>query len=58
MPHNLIGPFCLACRISVEWLLTGIGPTRFHAKIFSRATLADCMNLSPTKAQIPSALHG
>ena len=28
MPHNLIVPFCLACRVSVEWLLTGIGPTR------------------------------
>jgi len=28
MPHNLIVPFCLACRASVEWLLTGIGPTR------------------------------
>jgi DNA-binding XRE family transcriptional regulator len=30
MPHNLIVPFCLACRVSVEWLLTGIGPTRSH----------------------------
>lgn len=28
MPHNLIVPFCLACSVSVEWLLTGIGPTR------------------------------
>jgi hypothetical protein len=28
MPHNLIVPFCLACRVSVEWLLTGIGPVR------------------------------
>jgi DNA-binding XRE family transcriptional regulator len=28
MPHNLIVPFCLACRVSVEWLLTGIGATR------------------------------
>lgn len=28
MPHNLIVPFCLACRVSVEWLLTEIGPTR------------------------------
>ena len=28
MPHNLIVPFCLACRVSVEWLLTGIGPIR------------------------------
>ena len=28
MPHNLVVPFCLACRVSVEWLLTGIGPTR------------------------------
>jgi hypothetical protein len=28
MPHNLIVPFCLACRVSVKWLLTGIGPTR------------------------------
>ena len=28
MPHNLIVPFCLACRVSVESLLTGIGPTR------------------------------
>jgi hypothetical protein len=28
MPHNLIVPFCLACRVSVEWLLTGIGPMR------------------------------
>jgi hypothetical protein len=28
MAHNLIVPFCLACRVSVEWLLTGIGPTR------------------------------
>jgi hypothetical protein len=28
MPNNLIVPFCLACRVSVEWLLTGIGPTR------------------------------
>jgi hypothetical protein len=28
MPHNLIVPFCLACRVSVEWLLTGIGPAR------------------------------
>src|SRR4029079_19276863 len=28
MPHNLIVPFCLACRVSVEWLLTGVGPTR------------------------------
>ena len=27
-PHNLIVPFCLACHVSVEWLLTGIGPTR------------------------------
>ena len=26
MPHNLIVSFCLACRVSVEWLLTGIGP--------------------------------
>jgi transcriptional regulator with XRE-family HTH domain len=30
MPHNLIVPFCLACRVSVEWLLTGIGPTRLR----------------------------
>ena len=28
MPHNLIVPFCLACRVSVEWLLTGMGPPR------------------------------
>ena len=28
MPHNLIVPFCLACRVSVEWLLTGIGSIR------------------------------
>jgi DNA-binding XRE family transcriptional regulator len=28
MPHNLIVPFCLACRVSVEWLLTGIGHTK------------------------------
>jgi hypothetical protein len=28
MPHNLIVPFCLACRVSVKWLLTGIGPIR------------------------------
>ena len=28
MPHNLIVPFCLACRVSVVWLLTGIGPMR------------------------------
>lgn len=28
MPHNLIVPFCLACRVSVEWLLTGIGRSR------------------------------
>jgi hypothetical protein len=28
MPHNLIVPFCLACRVSVEWLLTGIGSAR------------------------------
>src|SRR6476620_12352986 len=28
MPHNLIVPSCLACRVSVEWLLTGIGATR------------------------------
>ena len=28
MPHNLIVPFCLACRVSVEWLVTGIGPSR------------------------------
>ena len=28
MPHNLIVPFCLACRVSVEWLLTGIGAMR------------------------------
>ena len=28
MPHNLIVPFCLACRVSVDWLLTGIGPIR------------------------------
>ena len=28
MPHNLIVPFCLGCRVSVEWLLTGLGPTR------------------------------
>jgi hypothetical protein len=28
MPPNLIVPFCPACRVSVEWLLTGIGPTR------------------------------
>ena len=30
MPHNLIVQFCLACRVSVEWLLTGIGPTRLR----------------------------
>jgi hypothetical protein len=23
MPHNLIVPFCLACRVSVEWLPDG-----------------------------------
>ena len=28
MPHNLIVPFCLACRVSVDWLLTGIEPAR------------------------------
>jgi transcriptional regulator with XRE-family HTH domain len=28
MSHNLIVPFCLAFRVSVEWLLTGIGPPR------------------------------
>src|SRR5258708_3509977 len=24
------GGFCLCCRASIEWLLTGIGPTRYH----------------------------
>jgi DNA-binding XRE family transcriptional regulator len=33
MPHNLIVPFCLACRVSVEWLLTGIGPDKRYAKV-------------------------
>src|SRR5262249_23255105 len=28
MPHNLIVPFCLACRVSVECLLTGVVPIR------------------------------
>ena len=32
MPHNLIVPFCLACRVSVEWLLTGIGPHKVALK--------------------------
>jgi len=36
MPHNLIVPFCLACRVSVEWLLTGIGPTRSRWRLFRR----------------------
>jgi DNA-binding XRE family transcriptional regulator len=28
MQHNLIVPFCLACRVSVEWFQTGIGHTK------------------------------
>ena len=41
MPHNLIVPFCLACRVSVEWLLTGIGPTRAHTitLVFRRCSI-------------------
>ena len=33
MPHNLIVPFCLACRVSVEWLLTGIRATRPRLRV-------------------------
>ena len=33
MPHNLIVPFCLACRVSVEWLLTGIGTKRPRLRV-------------------------
>src|SRR6188472_3062605 len=43
MPHNLIVPFCLACRVSVEWLLTGIGP--------------DTITLKPEDAQLLEDAH-
>ena len=32
MPHELIPRFCLATRISTEWLLTGRGDHPFRAR--------------------------
>jgi transcriptional regulator with XRE-family HTH domain len=30
LPHELIWPFCLACRVDPVWLLTGTGSIRLR----------------------------